>query len=216
MAHAPKTPIHRRSRSEAKAPLTPSLIAGLNSVSLASGTKYKQADTTNPFISSSRPASSSRRSRAISTGRPTTSSRPSSPIKWATSSAIDVSESLQRQASSGVIRRGGIESRLDVVTRDYVPPPQSEKRRSKSQPAVSTFEILVYIIHLSPVLPARYTGSFHYYSQYHRRCYSLIGGTFIESSVGLSRAYCTSSGGDGHIVEPANPRLPRASTNFLI
>lgn len=62
-------------------------------------------------------------------------SRPVSPIKRATSSSLQVSESLQRQASMGVIRRGGVESRLDVVTRDYVPP-KSEKR-SRSQPTVS-------------------------------------------------------------------------------
>ncbi|OJT08624.1 hypothetical protein TRAPUB_473 [Trametes pubescens] len=72
------------------------------------------ADASNPFIVPSRPAS---------------------PIKRATSSSLQVSESLQRQASSGLIRKGGVESRLDVVTRDYVPP-KSEKR-SRSQPTKS-------------------------------------------------------------------------------
>ncbi|KAG6828675.1 hypothetical protein H0H92_007090 [Tricholoma furcatifolium] len=96
----PKTPSRRtRSRSEAKTPLTPSLVSGLNSLSV------------NP-------------------------SRPSSPIKRTTSGSIPVSDSLQRQAGTGVIRKGGIESRLDVVTRDYVPPPpKPELKRSRSNPA---------------------------------------------------------------------------------
>ena len=46
------------------------------------------------------------------------------------------SDSFQKQASGGVIRKGGVESRLDVVTRDYVPPPpKCEVKRSKSTPA---------------------------------------------------------------------------------
>ncbi|KAF7792237.1 hypothetical protein EIP86_003272 [Pleurotus ostreatoroseus] len=135
MAYAPKTPTHRRSRSEAKAPLTPSLVAGLNSVNFASGTRHKQTETPNPFIASSRP-SSSKRTRAVSTGRPT-SSRPSSPSKRS-SGCINVTDSLQKQASVGIVRKGGFESRLDVVTHDYVPPPKTEKRRSKSQPARDT------------------------------------------------------------------------------
>lgn len=36
----------------------------------------------------------------------------------------------------GVIRKGGVESRLDVVTLDYVAPPKHEVKRSKSTPAV--------------------------------------------------------------------------------
>ena len=63
-------------------------------------------------------------------------SRTTSPVKSTTRGSYQVSEALQRQASTGVIRKGGIESRLDVVTRDYVPPPKSEKR-SRSQPTVS-------------------------------------------------------------------------------
>ena len=35
-----------------------------------------------------------------------------------------------------MIRKGGVESRLDVVTNDYVPPPKPEIKRSKSTPAV--------------------------------------------------------------------------------
>ena len=101
----PKTPSRRhRARSEAKTPLTPSLIAGLNNISLVSS---------NPFIVS----------------------RPSSPIKRTTSSGIPISDSFKQQASAGVIRKGGVESRLDVVTRDYVPPQKPEIKRSRSTPA---------------------------------------------------------------------------------
>ena len=138
MAYPPKTPTrHQRSRSEAKTPLTPSLVSNLNSINLPTSAKFNPADSTNPFLPSSRP-SSSKRSRAFSQGLARASSRPGSPVKKSTSGAIDVSESLEKQASSGVVKRGGIESRMDVVTRDYVPPPQPPVRRSRSQPAVSS------------------------------------------------------------------------------
>ncbi|KAG6821152.1 hypothetical protein H0H93_005372 [Arthromyces matolae] len=102
----PKTPSRRnRARSEAKTPLTPSLVNGLANISI------------NPFV---------------------VSSRPSSPIKRATSGSIPVSDSLQRQAGAGVIRKGRVESRLDVVTHDYVPPPKVELKRSRSTPASAT------------------------------------------------------------------------------
>ena len=74
------------------------------------------ADASNPFIVASRPAS---------------------PVKRSTGGSIQVSETLQRQASAGIIRKGGVESRLDVVTRDYVPPPPKSEKRSRSQPSVS-------------------------------------------------------------------------------
>ncbi|KAH8102320.1 WD40-repeat-containing domain protein [Cristinia sonorae] len=124
MAYQPKTPSRHRSRSEAKTPLTPSLASGLNAISFASPTKGKGSDLTNPFLANP--------------------SRSSSPIKRATSGTINVSESLQKQANTGVIRKGGIESRLDVITRDYVPAPQQpppakpEVRRSRSQPTRDT------------------------------------------------------------------------------
>ena len=125
MAYIPKTPARHRSRSDvARTPLTPSLLlSGLNNVSISSPTKtggnksskYSVADITNPFISRSRPVS---------------------PVKRTTSGTIQVSESLRRQASSGVIRKGGVESKLDVVSRDYVPPPKPEAKRSRSTPAM--------------------------------------------------------------------------------
>lgn len=117
----PKTPSRHRTRSEAKTPLTPSIVSGLNGVNLNSSpskrrTKAKSVtapyDMSNPFISA---AGSSR-------------SRPASPVKFP--SAAD----LQRQAASGVIRKGGIESKFDVVKMDYVPPPKTELKRSKSTP----------------------------------------------------------------------------------
>ncbi|CCM05400.1 uncharacterized protein FIBRA_07616 [Fibroporia radiculosa] len=124
MSYLPKTPSRHRSRSETKTPLTPSLATGLNSLSTAlpgqsSPTKFKADVSINPFLMSQPPA---RRA----------TSRPVSPIKRTTSGAIQVSESLQRQANSGVVRKGGVESRLDVITRDYVPP--KPEKRSKSQP----------------------------------------------------------------------------------
>lgn len=125
MSYFPRTPARHRSRSDvAKTPLTPShLLSALNNVSISSPTKtgsgrsskYSVADITNPFISKSRPVS---------------------PVKRTTSGTIQVSESLQRQASSGVIRKGGIESKLNVVSRDYVPPPRPEAKRSRSTPAM--------------------------------------------------------------------------------
>lgn len=53
-----------------------------------------------------------------------------------------MTEELKRQASSGLIRRGGLESKMDVIKFDYVMPTKGEERggidgikRSKSQPA---------------------------------------------------------------------------------
>lgn len=129
----PKTPARSRTRSEAKTPLTPSVLSGLSNLSLASTPAKRQGartktrsvssvyDTTNPFIA---PPSFAQQSR------------PSSPIKRTTSSGIPLSEAFKRQANGGVIRKGGVESRLEVVTRDYVPPPKPEIKRSKSTPAV--------------------------------------------------------------------------------
>ncbi|TFK31294.1 WD40-repeat-containing domain protein [Crucibulum laeve] len=47
------------------------------------------------------------------------------------------SQSNDIRANGGVIRKGGVESKLDVVTRDYVPPPRADIKGSKSQPAVN-------------------------------------------------------------------------------
>ncbi|KIM77617.1 hypothetical protein PILCRDRAFT_825205 [Piloderma croceum F 1598] len=112
----PKTPSSQRTRSDAKTPLTPSIVnrASISSVK-RSKSHSKLADTSNPFVSKSRPVS---------------------PVKRATPGALAVSDSLSRQASGGVIRKGGVESRLDVVTRDYVPPHKPDLKRSRSTPAV--------------------------------------------------------------------------------
>ncbi|KAA1472352.1 WD40 repeat-like protein [Dentipellis sp. KUC8613] len=123
MSFNPKTPSRHRSRSDvAKTPLTPSVISGLNSVFISSPTKTggrtsKQPafDTSNPFIS-----------------------RPPSPLKRATTAgSIPVSDLLSRQASGGVIRKGGVEAKLDVVSRDYIPGSKSEAKRSRSTPAIT-------------------------------------------------------------------------------
>lgn len=104
----PKTPVRTR------APLTPSLTAGLGALSLGdSPTKRRthiQEITGNPFLS-----------------------RPSSPIKQAINGFVVTAE-LQRQANQGVVRRGGFESKMDVVKHDYFPDvhPKPSPRRAKS------------------------------------------------------------------------------------
>lgn len=137
-----KTPSRNRARSEAKTPLTPSsLISGLNAVSITASSPTKRRgptksksttgpfDTSNPFVVPSH-----------------SRSRPGSPIKRAiTGGGLTVSEDLQRQAGGGVIRRGGVESRLDVVTLDYVPPTKSEMKRSRSTPAVVSLTLVQFL-----------------------------------------------------------------------
>ncbi|KAE9402703.1 WD40 repeat-like protein [Gymnopus androsaceus JB14] len=142
--YQPKTPSRHRARSDAKTPKTPSTVfSGLNNVSLGGSPTKKRTgkshaksssssgpfDITNPFI---QPPSSRSRSRPPS--RP--ASRPASPVKFV-SGNIPVSEDLKGQAGGGVIRKGGVElSRLDVVSRDYIPP-KPEIKRSKSTPAAN-------------------------------------------------------------------------------
>jgi len=127
MSKQVKTPSRQRARSEAKTPLTPSILSGMSNISLASSRPIPPfkvtastgaADITNPFIA------------------PQSKSRSSSPVKRLGPAGIPTSDSFQRQANGGVIRKGGVESRLDVVTRDYIPPPKHEVKRSKSTPAV--------------------------------------------------------------------------------
>jgi len=134
----PKTPSRQRACSEAKTPLTPSILSGMNNITLSSAQRSSRpippfrgksstaaADLTNPFIAKS---------------------RSSSPVKRIGSAGIPNSDSFQRQASGGVIRKGGVESRLDVVTRDYIPPPKHEVKRSKSTPAVVSGRLLNYLL----------------------------------------------------------------------
>jgi cell division cycle protein 20 (cofactor of APC complex) len=131
MGNQPKTPLRQRARSEAKTPLTPSILSGVSNISLASTQapsrifKPKSSTTAaDPLIALQ------------------SKSRPSSPVKCIGSAGIPTSESYQRQAKGGVIRKGGVESRLDVVTLDYVPPPRHDVKRSKSTPAVVSLLIL--------------------------------------------------------------------------
>ncbi len=83
---------------------------------------FYAANASNPFLVASRPAS-----------------RAASPVK---KSSTQAHASLKRQASVGLIRKGGVESRLDVVTRDYVPPPPKSEKRSRSQPSVSVLRLV--------------------------------------------------------------------------
>ncbi|KAH0831111.1 quinon protein alcohol dehydrogenase-like superfamily [Lanmaoa asiatica] len=109
MSH-PKTPSRFRSRSDAKTPLTPSIVSQFNAVSLGSPQKRGHpADVSNPFLVRSRPVS---------------------PVKRTTSAAAPATTS----SNVGVIRKGGIESRLDVVSHDYHPP-RPELKRSRSTPS---------------------------------------------------------------------------------
>jgi len=135
----PKTPTRHRSRSETKTPLTPSLAVGSNSIAYNSPTKSRFprqpgttiGDVSNPFIATTSKSTS----------------RPPSPIKRLTG-GIQVTDSLAKQASGGIIRKGSAESRIDVITRDYVPPPKTDVRRSRSTPANrSVGPPLFFIIH---------------------------------------------------------------------
>ncbi|KZV93277.1 WD40 repeat-like protein [Exidia glandulosa HHB12029] len=100
----PKTPSRQRSKS-LRAPLTPSLLAGMNSLSIAAGSPSKAADYTNPFVS-----------------------RPTSPFKRSNTNK-DMTAELKRQGSMGVLRKGTIEASMELRG-DYVPSPI--KPRSKS------------------------------------------------------------------------------------
>ncbi|TFK51065.1 WD40 repeat-like protein [Heliocybe sulcata] len=119
-----KTPARRRARSVTRNTLTPSFINNMNSMQIASPARISSRtastavnDSPNPFISQSK-------------------SRNTSPVKRTVSGGIEVTHELKRQASSGVIRKGGIESRMNVVKNDYIPPPSAPEtkvpRRSKS------------------------------------------------------------------------------------
>lgn len=152
MSFVPKTPSRRpRADAKTKTPLTPSLTAGLNSMSLASSptkplrrkksTKSLYADTSNPFLAQ---PSIKKRASAVSLslskstshiGSSKSRSRPNSPIKLNSDGVFKASEEMQREASGGIVKRGGIESKFDVIVHDYVPP-RIEMKRSKSQPAV--------------------------------------------------------------------------------
>lgn len=121
MASNPKTPSRFRSRSDAKTPLTPSLISSFNAISLSPRKQHSglshPADLSNPFLARS---------------------RPSSPVKRTTSgTAVSSSSGLTH---GGVIRKGGVESRLEVVSHDYHPTKvnqnaRPELKRSRSTPS---------------------------------------------------------------------------------
>ena len=149
MFNSPKTPSRHRSRSEAKTPLTPSLTAAMNGVSLASSPPKRSRAKSSSKSSTTTPFNSTNPFIAPASSR----SRPTSPVKR-TSGGIPVSDSFRSQAGGGVIRKGGVESRLDVVTNDYVPPPKPEIKRSKSTPAVVSHPRGSYtpILKLTPLI----------------------------------------------------------------
>ncbi|KIK68214.1 hypothetical protein GYMLUDRAFT_91777 [Collybiopsis luxurians FD-317 M1] len=144
--YQPKTPSRHRTRSDAgktpKSPLTPSVLSGLNNMSLGSSPAKKRTgkthtksssvsgpfDSSNPFI---QPPSTRPRSRSRPPSRP--GSRAASPVKFATGN-IPISEDLKGQAGGGIIQKGGVElSRMNVVSRDYIPPkPEIKRSRSTS------------------------------------------------------------------------------------
>jgi len=117
----PKTPSNRvRSRSEVRTPITPSIISGLSNVSLVVSPTKKSLQSRGGFKSTG--AFDTNQFLASGNARSRSGSRPASPSK-------------QKSQPVGVIRKGGVESRLDVVTCDYVPPPKQELKRSRSTPA---------------------------------------------------------------------------------
>lgn len=142
MAFNPRTPARHRARSDAasKQPLTPSIISGISNIAVSTPankntrpTKYaapSTADTSNPFVTL--PRATSTRGSSRPTSRP--ASRAASPVKRAISGGLQISESLQKQAGTGVVRKGGVESKLDVMSKGQVPP-RKEIKRSKSTPA---------------------------------------------------------------------------------
>lgn len=143
MSFNPRTPARHRAKSDAasKTPLTPSIISGISNINVSTPankntrpTKYAPPSTggaSNPFVS--RPRATSTRGSSRPTSRP--ASRAASPVKRATSGGLQISESLQKQAGTGVVRKGGVESKLDVMSKGQAPPPRKEIKRSKSTPA---------------------------------------------------------------------------------
>ncbi len=126
-SRTPKTPNRSKSvNATSRGPFTPSMTIDLNLGSLTissptkGGRKTAAGDITNPFLKTSGPKS-----------------RPTSPIKRATGQGnFNVNEELKRQASMGMMRKGAVESRMDVITVDRTLPKPTQMARSKSQPAV--------------------------------------------------------------------------------
>ncbi|KIY62074.1 WD repeat-containing protein slp1 [Cylindrobasidium torrendii FP15055 ss-10] len=124
----PKTPSRMRARSEVKTPITPALYNAMNQMSMASPTKKRSKsktrterfDMSNPFISATAASHS----------------RPASPTKKPSHA------DLGRQAASGVIKKGDIESsrRMMDVVASKEPAQKPELKRSKSTPSRAGFD----------------------------------------------------------------------------
>jgi cell division cycle 20, cofactor of APC complex len=122
-----KTPTRSRSvtgTSRGTFSTSTSIDVNFGNLTISSPTKGRKtgpADTTNPFLKSSSGPKS----------------RPASPIKRITGQgSFNVSDELKRQASQGMLRKGAIESRMDIITIDRDLPRPAPISRSKSQPAV--------------------------------------------------------------------------------
>ncbi|KAH6910801.1 WD repeat-containing protein slp1 [Coprinopsis sp. MPI-PUGE-AT-0042] len=132
----PKTPSRHRARSEvslgSKTPLTPSLLNAMNNMAMASGPGLLPNRSGSPVKKVTRPTKKGSTS-AYDTTNPFIAPPRSRPASPARRSSVVVNDKLQRQAGSGVIRRGGAESRIDVVQMDGRP----ELKRSKSTSAMA-------------------------------------------------------------------------------
>ncbi|EJD01982.1 WD40 repeat-like protein [Fomitiporia mediterranea MF3/22] len=107
--------------------------------------KTKLDDTTNPFISKAdipRPRTQSlseslnydfRAALDLSGSR----SRPTTPAKSFTETGcFIVTDALRREAAGGLFTRQEAQSQMDLLKKDFVPPPRKKVTRSRSQPAI--------------------------------------------------------------------------------
>ena len=116
--------------------------------------KTKTGDTSNPFISSSdipRPRTQSLSKSLNYDFRAAldlsgSSSRPTTPAKKFTEmGSFTITDELRRDASCGLLTRKEIQSQLDVMKKDFVPPPIKKVTRSRSQPAIGMVR-LTYLV----------------------------------------------------------------------
>ncbi|KAL5498051.1 SLP1 [Sanghuangporus vaninii] len=105
----------------------------------------KTGDTSNPFICSSdipRPRSQSLSKSLNYDFRAAldlsgSNSRPTTPVrKFTDMGSFTITDELRREASCGLITRKELQSQLDVMKKDFVPPPRKKVTRSRSQPAI--------------------------------------------------------------------------------
>ena len=163
MNFEPKTPV-RRSRNEAKTPLTPSLSSNFANLTLApiaspgrakrgkatTRSVFGENNTTKSFIAQGQVPIKFYKSQSLSksTGFNLSKSlsqstdrrsRPNSPSKpFSSHGTFVINDQLTREASGGIIKKGN-KSIFDIGY-DFVPAKKVEKtemKRSRSQPAIS-------------------------------------------------------------------------------